>query len=79
MTEAFIFVNCFLSMTGVAEQMAKATEGVINAYSTTGIYDLILKVKAADEVQLKKVLQKVMNIEGVAATMTSIVFNKNKS
>lgn len=79
MTEAFIFVNCFLSMTGVVEHMAKATEGVINAYPTTGIYDLILKVKAADEAQLRKVLEKVMTIEGVAATMTSIVFGKNKT
>jgi Lrp/AsnC family transcriptional regulator for asnA, asnC and gidA len=74
MTEAFIFVNCLLTMTGVVEHVAKLTEGVLEAYPTTGIYDLILKVKAADELKLQNVLQKVKSIQGVASAMTSIIY-----
>ena len=78
MTEAFVFVNCLLSMTGAVEPSARATEGVIDAYPTTGIYDLILRVKTEDEVQLRKLIQKVIKIQGVAATMTTIVHTKEK-
>lgn len=76
MTEAFIFVNCFLAMTGGVENVAKFTQGVLEAYPTTGLYDLILKVKAADEIRLQEVLHKIKNIPGVAATLTSIIYMK---
>jgi DNA-binding Lrp family transcriptional regulator len=76
MTEAFIFVNCFLAMTGTVENLAKLTQGVLEAYPTTGIYDLIVKVQAPDETKLRRVLEKIKSIQGVAATLTSIVYNK---
>jgi DNA-binding Lrp family transcriptional regulator len=74
MAEAFIFVNCLLTMTGVVENMAKVTEGVLEAYPTTGLYDLILKVKAPDVITLRNVLKKIKSIQGVAATVTSIIY-----
>ena len=49
MTEAFVFVNCFLAMAGAVESVAKITEGVSGSYATTGIYDLVLKVSVTDE------------------------------
>jgi hypothetical protein len=71
-TEAFIFVNCFLAMAGAVEGMARMTEGVSGAYVTTGIYDVILKIKVPDD-NLKDVIQKVKGIPGVAAMITSII------
>jgi DNA-binding Lrp family transcriptional regulator len=72
MTEAFIFVNCFLAMAGAVENMAKITEGVSGAYVTTGIYDLILKIQVQDD-KLRDVIQKIKSIPGVASLMTSII------
>jgi hypothetical protein len=71
-TEAFIFVNCFLAMAGAVEGVARMTEGVSGAYVTTGIYDVILKIKVPDD-NLKDVIQKVKGIPGVAAMITSII------
>lgn len=73
MTEAFIFVNCFLAMAGAVESVAKITEGVSSSYATTGIYDLVLKVKVHDEIKLRDVVNRVKRIPGVASMMTSIV------
>ena len=72
MTEAFVFVNCFLSMVGAVEGVAKITEGVSGAYATTGIYDLVLKISAPDE-KLRDVILKVKSIPGVASILTSII------
>jgi DNA-binding Lrp family transcriptional regulator len=74
MTEAFVFVNCLLTMTGVVENVAKITEGVLEAHPTTGIYDLVLKVKAVDETSLREVLDRVKSIQGVASTLTSVIY-----
>ncbi len=74
MTEAFVFVNCLLTMTGVVENIAKITEGVLEAHPTTGIYDLVLKVKAVDETSLREVLDRVKGIQGVASTLTSVIY-----
>jgi hypothetical protein len=72
MTEAFIFVNCFLTMAGAVEGVAKMTEGVSGAYITTGINDVILKIKVQDH-KLKDVIQKVKGIPGVAGMITGII------
>ena len=77
MTEAFVFVNCFLAMAGAVESIAKITEGVSNSYATTGIYDLVLKVKVSDESKLKDVINRIKHIPGVASMMTSIVLKSN--
>jgi DNA-binding Lrp family transcriptional regulator len=74
MTEAYVFVNCLLTMTGVVENVAKITEGVLETHPTTGIYDLILKVKAVDETSLQGVLSKIKGIQGVASTLTSVIY-----
>ncbi|HEY7734178.1 MAG TPA: Lrp/AsnC ligand binding domain-containing protein [Nitrososphaera sp.] len=74
MTEAFVFVNCLLTMTGMVENAAKIIEGVLETHPTTGIYDIVLKVKAVDETSLRDVLDRVKGIQGVASTLTSIIY-----
>ena len=74
--EAFVFINCFFAMTEVVQNAARATEGVLGAYPTTGIYDLILKVAAPDESKLASVIKRVQKIQGVGATLTSIIRGK---
>jgi len=59
-------------MAGAVEGMARMTEGVSGAYVTTGIYDVILKIKVPDD-NLKDVIQKVKGIPGVAAMIISII------
>ena len=44
MTLAFVFVNCAFDQAGAAEKALKEIQGVLEVHTTTGIYDLILKV-----------------------------------
>lgn len=76
MTEAFVFVNCLLTMTGVVEHLASITKGVLEAHQTSGVYDLVLKVSAPNEVVLRDTISKIKCIEGVTSTLTSIVGKK---
>jgi hypothetical protein len=47
---------------------------VLETHPTTGIYDIVLKVKAVDETSLRDVLDRVKGIQGVASTLTSIIY-----
>jgi DNA-binding Lrp family transcriptional regulator len=71
--EAFVFVNCLLATTEFVQNAARATQGVLGAYPTTGIYDLVLKVAAPDEQKLERIIRRVQSIQGVGATLTSII------
>jgi DNA-binding Lrp family transcriptional regulator len=76
--EAFVFVNCLLATTGFVENAARATQGVLAAYPTTGIYDIVLKVAAPDERRLESIIKRVQGIQGVGATLTSIVRGRSR-
>lgn len=54
-------------------------QGVVEAYSTTGIYDLILKVVADDEIKLQAVIASIKSISGVTSAITNIVYNTNEA
>jgi DNA-binding Lrp family transcriptional regulator len=75
--EAIVFVNCMLATTELVQQAARATQGVLAAYPTTGIYDLVLKVAAPNEQKLERIIQSVQSIQGVGATLTSIIRRKS--
>ncbi len=74
MSLAFVFVNCTLDTAANVEKAVANVEGVLETYSTTGIYDLVLKVQAADEIKLQDVIKGIKGIQGVASTLTSIIY-----
>ncbi|HEX7032926.1 MAG TPA: Lrp/AsnC ligand binding domain-containing protein [Nitrososphaera sp.] len=75
MTLAFVFVNCAFDQTSSVEKALKEIDGVLEAHTTTGIYDLILKVQAEDEVKFQELIKKIKSINGVTSTLTSITYN----
>ncbi len=72
---AFVFVNCAFDQISSAEKAAKEIDGVLEAHTTTGIYDLILKVQARDEAKFQELIKKIKSISGVTSTLTSITYN----
>lgn len=79
MTLAFIFVNCNMDTGNPAEQGMKKVRGVVESHSTSGAYDMILKVKAETESELKDIIRNVRKVTGVGAAITSIVYGSDNN
>jgi DNA-binding Lrp family transcriptional regulator len=77
MTLAFVFVDCTEDQLASVEKNIREVQGVLEAYPTTGIYDLILKVVADDEIKLQAVIASIKSISGVTSAVTNIVYNTN--
>lgn len=73
MTLAFVFVNCLPHDWSRFERNVKEISGVVESHSTSGAYDIILKVKAETEAELRDIIKNVRKVAGVAAAITSIV------
>lgn len=74
MTLAFIFVNCAFDHAASIDKAVKDIPGVLEVHTTTGIYDLILKVQAQDESKFQELIRKIKSIYGVTSTLTSITY-----
>ncbi|HVX01842.1 MAG TPA: Lrp/AsnC ligand binding domain-containing protein [Nitrososphaera sp.] len=79
MTLAFIFVNCNVDEGSRAEHSVKQVRGVVESHSTSGAYDMILKVKAETESELKEIIRNVRKVTGVGAAITSIVYGSDNN
>lgn len=75
MIVAFVFVNCAFDQNSSVEKAVREIDGVLEAHSTTGIYDLILKVQAKDEMKFQELIRKIKSISGVTSTLTSIAYS----
>lgn len=75
MTLAFVFVNCAPEQSAFVESAVKDVKGVLEAYTTFGVYDVIVKAQADDEIKLKEVIRAIKSVSGVTSTVTSIVYN----
>ena len=78
MTLAFILVNCIEDGGSRAEKSMKKVEGVIESHYTSGAYDMILKVKAETESELKEIIKNIRRVTGVMAAITSIVYGSDE-
>ncbi|AIF83312.1 transcriptional regulator [Candidatus Nitrososphaera evergladensis SR1] len=79
MTLAFIFVNCNVDGGSAAEKNVKKVKGVVESHSTSGAYDLILKVKAETESELRDIIKNIRKVTGVVAAITSIVYGSDQA
>jgi DNA-binding Lrp family transcriptional regulator len=77
MTLAFIFVNCLADEGSKAEKNVKKVRGVVESHYTTGAYDMILKVKADTEAELREIIKNVKKVAGIGAAITSIVYGSD--
>jgi DNA-binding Lrp family transcriptional regulator len=74
MTLAIVYVNCIPEGQDSAQMHIKKVDGVIESYTTSGAYDMILKVKAETESDLREIIKNVKKISGICSAITSIVF-----
>ncbi len=79
MTLAFIFVNCRVDEENKAERNIKKVKGVLESHPTSGAYDLILKVKAETESELRDIIKNIRKVTGVGAAITSIVYGSEQN
>ncbi|AIC17237.1 putative transcriptional regulator, AsnC family [Nitrososphaera viennensis EN76] len=79
MTLAFIFVNCNVDEGSTAERNVKKVRGVVESHETSGAYDIILKVKADTEAELRDIIKNIRKVRGVGAAITSIVYGNDQA
>jgi len=74
MVSAFVLVNCHFPFdTRIMDEISKMPS-VANVYRTSGRYDLIVKINANTEDELKEIISTDINtLQGVDATVTMII------
>jgi DNA-binding Lrp family transcriptional regulator len=74
MMSAFVLVNCHFPFdTRIMDEISKMPS-IANVYRTSGRYDLIIKINANTEDELKEIISTDINtLQGVDATVTMII------
>jgi DNA-binding Lrp family transcriptional regulator len=76
MTLAFVLLNCSIIDKVNVVKALRETDGVLDVFVTSGIYDIILKVRAESEEKLHElVMTKIRIIEGITSSITMIAHN----
>jgi DNA-binding Lrp family transcriptional regulator len=80
MTLAFVFIECARGLVSSAEQAVRQVQGVLETHAVKSgtDYDLLLKVQAEDEKQLKTTVTALKSIAGIAAVAVSIVYGSTQ-
>jgi len=77
MSTAFVLINAEIGSEDEVLNELKNVEGVEEAYSTYGVYDIIAKIKADNMDKLKDILTwKVRKLNNVRSTLTMLVTSK---
>lgn len=63
-----------LNQISYVQNEAKNVSEVLETYSITGIYDLLVKVEAEDEGKLRDVIRNLKGIFGITSILTSIIY-----
>ncbi len=72
--EALVFVRAAAGKSLNAAEAIKKIEGVKEAYATTGRFDVVARVEAADLRAVgETVVKKIQTVEGVRSTETSMI------
>lgn len=71
---AYVFINTEAGRAFKALEAVKKIEGVKDAHTVTGIYDIIALVEAADLKDLgEKIVDRIQGVKGVEKTVTAVV------
>ena len=80
MITAFVLVNCHFPFDPTIKDRISKIPSVISAYRTEGRYDLLVKVSAETEDELRDHVARDFNsISGVDATLTMIIAHPRQS
>ncbi|MEM3479874.1 MAG: Lrp/AsnC ligand binding domain-containing protein [Candidatus Bathyarchaeia archaeon] len=76
---AFVLINAEIGSEGEVLNELKRVEGVEEAYSVYGVYDIVAKVRAESMEKLKDIVTwKIRRINKVRSTLTMIVIEEMK-
>jgi len=81
MSRLLVFVNIFVESDALDDVLKALCQfsNVEELYQVTGEYDIVALVSAADIDEFREFLKyKILKIEGVRSTITSVVFNASK-
>jgi DNA-binding Lrp family transcriptional regulator len=76
---AFVLINTEIDAMEKVLNALKNVEGVKEAYSVFGVYDVVVKVEAASMNKIKDlVTYKIRRVNGVRSSLTMIVISENR-
>jgi DNA-binding Lrp family transcriptional regulator len=79
MPSAFILINCdFKSIEEVIGELKKIPE-VIRVNAVEGVYDIVCRIAAESEEELRKVVLRIRYFDNVISTLTMIISGDEKT
>ena len=73
MAEAYILINCELGSEENVIKELKGIQGVAEVKGVFGVYDIIARVKASGDEDLKKAVSKIRSHHGIKSSLTMMV------
>ena len=73
MAEAYVLINCDLGSEDSVIKELKKLRGVSEVKGVFGVYDVIARVNADTENDIKKVVGEVRSTEGIKSSLTMMV------
>lgn len=73
MAEAYVLVNCDLGTEDTVIKELKSISGVSEVKGVFGVYDVITKVSASSEGDIKKVIAKIRSMNSIKSSLTMMV------
>lgn len=73
MAEAYILINCELGSEDNVIKELKAISGVAEVKGVFGVYDIIARVSAPGDEELKKAVAKIRSHQGIKSSLTMMV------
>lgn len=76
---AFVVINTEIGYMDAVLEEVRAIEGVQEAHSVFGVYDIIAKIEAGDMSRLKNIVTaRIRGLNNVRSTLTMIVMEKEQ-
>ena len=75
MAEAYVLINCDLGSEDLVIKHLKKLKGVSEVKGVFGVYDVIARVNAGTESEIKKVVGDVRSTDGIKSSLTMMVID----
>jgi DNA-binding Lrp family transcriptional regulator len=73
MAEAYVLINCDLGTEDGVIKELKSINGVSEVKGVFGVYDVIAKVNASSEGDIKKIIAKIRSMSSIKSSLTMMV------
>ncbi len=77
MTKSIVFANYDNQSSSTAISTLRKIKGVIETYATNGVYDVVLKVEANGESEIRGSIKNVANVAGVLGIVSNVTMVVN--